>query len=103
MTIDTNSVIMVGATYDECLKVVSKNILDKMIYEDKLSVGSIYFDSTYSENIVGKVLVSTEDHTAIDFFDLETRRTKAVLSLPEEFLTINFISKLNNYLTLVIY
>jgi len=103
MSIDTNSVIMVGATYDEFLKVVSKDILDKMIYDDKLSIGSVYYDSKPYENIVGKVLVSTEDHTKIDFFDLETRRTNAILSLPEEFLTIDFISKLNNFLTLIIY
>lgn len=103
MSISTTAVIMVGAQYDEYLKVVGKDILDKMIYMDELSVGSVYLNSTYSENIVGKVLVSTEVHTDIDFFELETRRTKAVLSLPEEFLTIDFISKLKNYITLVVY
>lgn len=103
MSISTNAVIMVGATYKEFLKIFDKATLDKLIYADKLSVGSTYYDQQRSENIVGKVLVSTEVYTDVDFFDLETRRTKAILSLPEECLSIDFISKLKNYLTLVIY
>jgi hypothetical protein len=98
MSIDTGCGIMLGLPYDEMCTLAGKEIVDKMIDNDTLQVGSIFYDSRRDYNIVGIWIEYVDGgYTKVDNFSQSY--LKAVQKLPEELQGLELNTYLTNHVT----
>jgi hypothetical protein len=99
MSIDTGCGIMLGLPYDEMCALVGKRIIDEMIYEDVLQVGSIFYDSAHTYNVIGVWIeyVCNNGYKKIDNFSQSYLDAKQ--KLPEELHDLELNTYLTNHVT----
>ena len=89
---------MLGLPYNEMCTLVGKRIVDEMIYEDDLQVGSIFYDSIKDWNVVGIWIEYADgDYKKIDNFSQSYLDAKQ--KLPEELQGLELNTYLTNHIT----
>jgi hypothetical protein len=83
MSIDTGCGIILGLPYNEMCTLVGKGIVDEMIDNDTLQVGSIFYDSVRDWNVVG-IWIEYTDGGCEKIDNFSQSYLEAVQKLPKE-------------------
>ena len=92
MSVSTNCSLIVGLPYKEMQDLFTeagRDDLDELIYDGKLDIGSIYYDSNREDSIVGEWLITTSNLIEITP-ELEYRGLKIYEGLVKDYTDVEF-------------